>query len=113
MTDEPKPKYKPVCCYQCGEPFSAYQFSAIWDMRVDGKLHKVPVYAVPCLYCKPCDLAVTDGGSDEAIAWCYKKYITAAGLNTPYHRVCRFVRRRVERWQYWYWNRLPRLLGCR
>ena len=98
-------KYKPVCCYCCGEPFRAYTFSDVWDMRIDGKMHKVPLYAVPVMRCDKCDIAVTDGGSDEQIAWSYKEYICAHGLNTPWLRFRRWVRRRVlrmhHRWDYW------------
>lgn len=91
--------YKPIRCYRCDEPFTAAQFSDIWDMRVDGVLHKVPLHAVPCMYCAKCDVSVTDGGSDEQIMWCYKQYITDAGLNTPRHRVFRWFRRQYLRMQ--------------
>lgn len=89
-------KYKPVCCYRCGEPFRSYTFSDVWDMRIDGVLHKVPIYAVPCMRCDACDIAVTDAGSDEAISWAYKKYIREHGLNTLWLRTCRWIRRRCR-----------------
>jgi len=107
-------KYKPVRCYRCGEPFRSYTFSDIWDMRIDGKIHKVPIYAVPCMRCDACDIAVTDGGSDETISWAYKKYIREHGLNTPWLRACRWVRRRLscyrDRWN-WYMLRFDKWRG--
>ena len=71
----------------------ASSFSDTWAMRVDGVLHQVPVHSVPCSYCTACDISIMDGGSDEAIMWSYNQYLTAAGLNTPYLRVRRVVRR--------------------
>ena len=107
-------KYKPVCCYRCGEPFRTYTFSDVWDMRIDGKIHKVPIYAVPCMRCDACDIAVTDGGSDETISWAYKKYIREHGLNTPWLLACRWVRRRCriahDRWN-WYMLRFDKWRG--
>jgi len=98
-------KYKPICCYRCGEPFRVYTFNDVWDMSIDGKLHKVPLFAVPCMRCDACDIAVIDGGSDEAIEWAYKRYIKGNGLNTPWRRFRRGLRRlwfRVyDRWN-WY-----------
>jgi len=73
----------------------ASSFNDTWAMRVDGVLHQVPLWSVPCSYCEKCDIAVTDGGSDEAIQWSYNKYLNEAGLNTPYLRVRRWLRRRV------------------
>ena len=96
-------KYKPVRCYQCGETFRTYTFSEVWDMRIDGKMHKVPLFAVPCMRCDACDIAVTDGSSDEAIQWAYKKYIRENGLNTPWLRFRRWVRRQCVR-VYYRWN---------
>lgn len=98
-------KYKPLTCYQCGETMRSYTFNDVWDMRVDGKLHKVPVLHVPCHRCDACDIAVTDGGSDDSIVWSYQKYLNERGLNTPWLRLRRFVRRRLlrqyDRWNYW------------
>jgi hypothetical protein len=74
-------------------------------MRIDGKMHKVPLTAVPVMRCDACDIAVTDGGSDEQIAWSYREYLRANGLNTPWLRFRRWVRRDVvrtyHRWNYW------------
>ena len=64
-------KYKPVCCYGCGKPFLAYTFSDTRNMRIDGKMYAVPVFAVPCMRCDDCNIAVTDGSADEAIEWAY------------------------------------------
>lgn len=98
-------KYKPITCYQCGEPFRAYTFNDVWDMQIDGKLHKVPLYSVPCMRCDSCDLAVIDGGSDDQIEWSYKKYIRENGLATPWllfrRRIRRVMLRWHDRWNYW------------
>lgn len=97
-------KYKPVCCYRCGATMRTYTFSDVWNMRIDGKLHEVPVVAVPCMRCDDCDLAVTDGGSDDAIQWSYRQYLKKQGLDTPWLRTRRWVRRRLrrisDRWSY-------------
>lgn len=98
-------KYKPVKCYQCGGTMRSYTFNDVWDMRIDGKLHAVPVKCVPCHRCDECDIAVTDGGSDEAIEWSYKRYIKEHGLDTPWHLFRRWLRRKwlrqSDRWNYW------------
>ena len=107
MSETSTARYKPICCYECGNPFLTYQFSDTWKMRIDNVLHDVPVYAVPCMYCKECNISVTDGGSDEAIQWAYRKYINEHGLNTPYLRGRRWLRRWFSRLQYWHWNRAP------
>ena len=107
-------KYKPVCCYGCGKPFRAYTFSDTWNMRIDGKMYAVPVFAVPCMRCEDCNIAVTDNGSDEATQWAYKKYIRENGLNTPWLRFWRWVRRRrwrmYDRWN-WYMLRFDKWRG--
>lgn len=95
-------QYRPVTCYQCGETMHAYWFNDIWNMRIDGQIHKVPVKHVPCHRCETCDIAVTDGGSDEAVVWSYNKYLKENGLNTPWLRIQRWCRKRVQRWIDWY-----------
>ena len=106
--------YRPICCYQCGEPFRAYTFKDVYDMRIDGKVHQVPVYAVPCLRCDACDIAVTDAGSDEAVQWSYRKYLNENGLNTPGLRLRRWLRRQrlrvYDRWN-WYMLRFDKWRG--
>ena len=86
-------KYKHLKCDSCGQPMVASRFNDTWAMRVDGNLHQVPVHSVPCAYCVACDISTIDGGSDEAIVWSYNKYLNEAGLNTPYLRTRRVVRR--------------------
>lgn len=107
-------QYKPVCCYQCGETFRTYTMKDVWDMRIDGVLHKVPVLAVPVMRCDACDLAVVDGSSDDAIMWSYKKYLREQKLNTPWLRFRRGLRRlwfRVyDRWN-WYVLRFDKWRG--
>jgi hypothetical protein len=99
--------YKPVTCYQCGDTMRAYTFKDVWDMRIDNVLHKVPLYSVPCMRCDACDIAVTDGGSDEAIEWSYKRYIREQGLNTPWLRCRRYLRRlRLRIYDRYNWYRL-------
>lgn len=98
-------KYKPVRCYQCGETMRAYTFSDTWKMQVDGKLHPIPLFAIPCHKCDSCAISVVDGSSDEQIMWCYKKYLDDNGLNTTYLQIRRWIRRRIlrvrDRWNYW------------
>jgi hypothetical protein len=96
--------YKPVNCHRCKLPMVACEMSTVYDMRVDGVLHKVPVSSVPCAYCTACDVSVIDQCADEAIQRAYHKYITEAGLNTPYLRIRRWIRRRVLG----FWNRIQR-----
>lgn len=88
-------EYKHLKCHSCGEPMLASRFKDVWTMRIDGVPHQVPVHSVPCSYCTACDISIIDGGSDEAVTWSYEKYLTEAGLNTPYLRVRRWIRRRV------------------
>lgn len=111
---QPTCVYRPVCCYQCGEPFRAYTFKDVYDMRIDGKIHQVPVYAVPCLRCDACDIAVTDAGSDDAVQWSYRKYLNENGLNTPWLRFRRWLRRQrlrvYDRWN-WYMLRFDKWRG--
>lgn len=107
-------KYQPVRCWRCGSPYRAYEFSDTWNMRIDGKIHAVPVFAVPCMRCDDCNIAVTDGGSDEMIQWAYNKYLNAHGLNTPRLRVKRWFRRQYlrvcDRWN-WYVLRFDKWRG--
>lgn len=114
LLTQPTCTYRPICCYQCGETMRAYTFKDVYDMRIDGKVHRVPVYAVPCLRCDACDLAITDSGSDEAVQWSYKQYINKNGLNTPwlrFRRWCRRQRLRVyDRWN-WYLLRFGKWRG--
>lgn len=93
-------KYKPVTCYQCGEPMIAARFKDVYTMRIDGEPHQVPVYSVPCMQCVPCDIALVDGSSDEVIHHWYVDYCKKNGLWTPWHRLRRWVRRQRERLYY-------------
>jgi hypothetical protein len=97
--------YKPVCCYQCGETMRSYTFKDVYKMRIDGKIHRVPVLAVPCTRCDACDIAVTSSDSDEAIMWSYNQYIKEHRLDTPWLLFRRWVRRQwlrqYDRWNYW------------
>jgi hypothetical protein len=76
-----------------------------WQMRVDGVLHDVPVFAIPCLKCLDCNVSVLNGWSDEPVMWCLNQYLTKQGLNTRWHKARRWVRRRIQcvsdRYQYW------------
>lgn len=107
-------KYKPVRCYRCGETFRTYTFNDVWKMRIDGKLHDVPVIAVPCMRCDTCDLSVTDAGSDEAVQWSRQHYMKLHGLNTPWLRFKRWVLRQGQRirdrWN-WYTLRFDKWRG--
>ena len=97
--------YKPDTCYRCGGQMGAFTLKDTWQMRVDGVLHSVPVFAVPCKKCLSCDVCVLDGTSDEPIHWCLQRYLDAQGLNTRWHKVRRWICRRVscyrDRWNYW------------
>lgn len=97
--------YKPDTCYRCGGQMGLFSLKDTWKMRVDGALHQVPVYAVPCLKCLNCGVTLLNGWSDEHVLWCLNKYLDKQGLNTRWHKVRRWVRRRIEcyrdRWSYW------------
>jgi hypothetical protein len=101
-------KFKLCPCIYCGEPMLAAAMTDVWEMRIDGVLHSVPVTCIPANRCEKCDIYTVDGTSDEAVLQSYTKYINEHGLNTLWHRLRRAVRRRIERWQYWYWNRVRR-----
>lgn len=101
-----KLKYRVVKCYQCGEPMQAAHFDEIWDMRIGGELHNIPLYSIPCMYCPACEISVVDQSSDEPILACQKKYLDENGLNTPYLRIKRWWLRTKARWECWYWNRV-------
>jgi len=108
-------KHKPVRCYQCDAPMTSWMFNDVWDMRIDNKLHKVPVFAVPCHRCVPCDIEVVDGASDEIIHHWYVEYLNANNLNTPYLRFRRWLRawknRLVCRYDLWQLRRMKANAG--
>jgi hypothetical protein len=89
------PVYHSLQCHCCGGKIEACTLDDVWAMRIDGVLHQVPVRKVPCHKCLSCDTVTLDGTSDEMIMYCQKKYMAAQGLNTPYLRVRRWIRRRV------------------
>lgn len=97
--------YKPDTCYRCGGQMGLFTLKDTWKMRIDGVLHVVPVFSIPCRKCLSCGTSVLDGTSDEMIEWCRIKYLNEAGLNTRWHKVRRWVRRRIQsyrdRWSFW------------
>ena len=101
------PVYKSLKCHCCGGRMEAVQFNDVMDMRVDGELHKIPVFAVPALRCFDCGVSVVDGCSDEPMAYWYDKYVTDIGRNKWYHKLRRRWRAYCNRWRGWYWNRSP------
>lgn len=100
-----KAKYRPIRCYKCGEAMHSYTFSETWDMRIDNSMHAVPLHAVPCHRCVPCDITVVDGCSDEVIHHWYLAYLRANNMDTPYLRLRRWLRawknRLVCRYELW------------
>lgn len=97
--------YKPETCIHCGGQMGLFKLKDTWQMRIDGVLHRVPVFSVPCQRCLQCRTTVFDGTSDEIIEWCRMKYLNENGLNTRWHKVRRWIRRRVlcyrDRWNLW------------
>jgi hypothetical protein len=97
--------YKPDLCYRCGGQMGLFSLKDTWKMNVDGVLHAVPVHSVPCLRCLNCNTTVLNGWSDEYVVWCLNKYLDQRGLNTRWHKVRRWVRRRLlcyrDRWDFW------------
>ena len=85
--------YHSLQCHCCGGKIEACTLDDVWAMRIDGVLHQVPVRKVPCQKCLSCDTATLDGTSDEIVMYWQKKYMDAQGLNTPYLRARRVVRR--------------------
>jgi hypothetical protein len=75
----------------------------IWQMRVDGQLHSVPVMRVPVHACLPCETYLLDGSSDEVVLYWYNRYCIANGLHTPWRRLFRWCRRRIAAWQTRIW----------
>jgi hypothetical protein len=109
-------KYRDFCCYKCGEPMRAATLSDVWDMRVDGKLHAIPVTNIPCNRCPACDVYTIDESSDAVVQYCYWKYVEENKLNTVWHkigRMCRYVWRRIE-WRLFngvtYWRRKSKMV---
>ncbi len=98
--DEPRDTatYKPDTCYQCGGQMGLFKLKDTWKMRIDGALHQVPVSSVPCRRCLNCGTTVLDGTSDEMVHYCYVQYCKKNGLYTRWHRLQRWVRRRL--WVY-------------
>jgi hypothetical protein len=96
--------YKPQQCHRCGGNMGLFTLKDTWKMRVDGVLHDVPVFSIPCQKCLDCGVALLDGTSDETVLWCYNKYLENNGLNTRWHKVQRWFRRRIlrirDRWNY-------------
>lgn len=91
-----------ICkCFACGGRVLAAEYSAIVNMRIDGKSHPIGVRRVPCHKCEDCGTATMDASSDECYAYHYSEYCNANGLNTPYlkfrRRVLRFFRRWYDR----------------
>jgi hypothetical protein len=108
MTDEEEKStaiYKPERCYRCGGQMGVFTLRDTWKMRIDGVMHDVPVFAIPCKKCLQCDTCVLDGTSDEPMLWCLNRYLDANGLNTRWHKLRRWIRRRLlcyrDRWSYW------------
>ena len=62
--------YKPETCFRCGGQMGLFKLKDTWKMRIDGTLHMVPVFSIPCKRCLQCHTAVMDGTSDEIIGWC-------------------------------------------
>lgn len=87
--------YHSLKCPCCAEKIEACTLEASWAMRVDGVMHRVPMRKVPCHKCMGCGAATLDATSDEMIMYCLQRYMDAQGLNTPYLRVRRWIRRRV------------------
>ena len=87
--------YHSLKCHCCGGNIEACTLDDVWAMRIDGVLHQVPVRKVPCQKCLICDTVTLDGTSDEMVMYWQKKYMAAQGLNTPYLRARRWLRRRV------------------
>jgi hypothetical protein len=95
--------YKHDTCYQCGGQMGSFTLKDTWKMRIDGALHQVPVYSVPCLKCLSCGTTVLNGTSDEMVHYCYVQYCKEHGLWTRWHRFCRWVRHRLWVYQCRYW----------
>ena len=106
--------YKPDLCYCCDGQMGLFSLKDTWKMNVDGKLHNVPVFSVPCLKCLDCGNVLLNGWSDEHIVWCLNKYLDKQGLNTRWHKVRRAIRRRIQsycdRWN-WYMLRFDKWRG--
>ena len=114
--------YRPDTCFRCDGQMGSFTLKDTWKMRIDGQLHDVPVYAIPCLKCldPDCDTTVMSGTSDEPVHHCYVQYCKKNGLWTRRRRFWRWVRHRL--WVYecrynWYmlqfsrwrakWSRSP------
>lgn len=82
-------------CYACGElAMLACTMDDTFKMRVDGKLHDVPVKRVPCTHCGNCGTTLMDDASDAQIQCYYEKYLVENNLNTRWLRFKRYWRRK-------------------
>jgi YgiT-type zinc finger domain-containing protein len=99
-------KYRVERCYACGGDMKAAGLTDTWKMRIDGKLHNVPVHDIPCYYCPDCDISVLGQESDECVMYYRNKYIVDNNLNTPIHRIMRFLRYCWRRAEWWMYNRV-------
>jgi hypothetical protein len=111
MTAEAEEKdtatYKPDLCYRCDGQMGLFSLKDTWKMNVDGTLHNVPVFSVPCLKCLNCGVTLLNGWSDEIVLYCLNKYLDQRGLNTRWHKVRRAIRRRIQRYcDRWNWYML-------
>lgn len=104
-TEKDTATYKPDLCHCCGGQMGVFRMKDTWKMRVDGVLHEVPVFAIPCMKCLDCGVALIDGCSDDVVLYCLNKYLDQRGLNTRWHKARRWVRRRLscyrDRWDFW------------
>lgn len=97
--------YKPETCHRCGGQMGSFSLKDTWKMNIDGVLHNVPVFAIPCRRCLTCNTTILGQDSDEPTLWCLNRYLDQQGLNTRWHKTRRWIRRRVlryrDRWDYW------------
>jgi hypothetical protein len=101
------PVYKSLKCIHCGGRIEAVEFNDVVTMRIDGTMHKVPMYRVPANRCFDCSESYVDGTSDESMEFWTQHYLTGIGRNKWYHKLRRRWRAYCNRWRGWYWNRSP------
>jgi hypothetical protein len=99
-------KYRFERCYGCGGDMKAAGLTDTWKMRIDGKLHDVPVNNIPCYYCATCDISILGQESDECVMYWQNKYIVDNNLNTPIHRIRRFLRTCWRQIEWYLFNRV-------
>lgn len=92
-------------CPFCGADLCVGEIKRdVWQMRVDGVIHGIPVFNVPVHACKTCNRHLITYESDEALQYWYNQYLHKHGLDTWRHRARRFMARQARMLILWFYR---------